>query len=156
MIPTDKKVVLVVMVGAPASGKSTFGKKFAEEHGLNYISSDELRARFGTGENDQTVSGAVFGYIKRTIPQLLSSGKSVLIDATSMSKSDRKDYVKFADAVGAYKIAVTFEVDRNTLIKRNQERGAKGGRNVPVEVIDRMLSKYQRPDSTEFDKVVVK
>jgi len=156
MIPNDKKVVLVVLIGAPGSGKSTWGKKFAEEHRLTYISSDELRARFGSGENDQTVSGAVFGYIKRTIPQFLSSGKSVLIDATSMSKSDRKNYIKFADEVGAYKIGVAFEVDRNTLIKRNQERGAKGGRNVPVEVIDRMLGKYQRPDSTEFDKVVIK
>ena len=144
------------MVGAPGSGKSTFGKKFAEEHGLTYISSDELRARFGSGENDQTVSGAVFGYIRRTIPQLLSSGKSVLIDATSMSKSDRKDYIKYADAVGAYKIGIAFEVARATLIKRNQDRGAKGGRNVPVEVIDRMLAKYQRPDSSEFDKVVIK
>ena len=156
MIPNDKKVVLVVLIGAPGSGKSTWGKKFAEEHRLTYISSDELRARFGSGENDQTVSGAVFGYIKRTIPQFLSSGKSVLIDATSMSKSDRKNYIKFADEVGAYKIGVAFEVDRNTLIKRNQERGTKGGRNVPVEVIDRMLGKYQRPDSTEFDKVVIK
>jgi predicted kinase len=156
MLPTDKKIALVVLVGAPGSGKSTFGKKFSEDQGLTYISSDELRARFGSGEEDQSVSGAVFAYIKRTIPQLLSTGKSVVIDATSMSKKDRSDYVKFANDVGAYKIAITFEVDRNTLLKRNQDRGAAGGRNVPVEVIDRMLAKYQRPDSTEFDKVVIK
>jgi len=153
----NHKLVLIVLVGPPGSGKSTWGKKFAQDHNLNYISTDELRARFGSGEDDQTVSGAVFGYVKRIIPQLLSTGKSVLIDATSMSRRDRKDYIKFADAVGAYKIAIAFEVDRNTLIKRNQERGEKGGRNVPVEVIDRFLGKYQRPDSSEgFDKVVIK
>lgn len=152
----EYKVVLMMTVGAPGSGKSTWAKTFAQAKSLTYLSSDEQRAKFGTSENDQSVTPRVFSYLKDKVGQLLSVGISVMLDATNMSKKDRKDFLEKAKSHNAYTIAAVFEVDKNTLIKRNVERGAKGGRNVPEEVLDRMLNKYQRPDETEFDKVIFK
>jgi len=40
-------------------------------------------------------------------------------------------------------------VNRDTLIERNQKRGITGGRNVPVDVIDRMLTNYVEPSKEE-------
>jgi predicted kinase len=152
----EKQPLLVVVVGAPGSGKSTWGKKFAQEKGINYISSDELRAQLGTGEDDQTVTPQVFGIVKRKVEDWLSRGQSVLVDATNINKKDRKMYVDAANRHGAYKLAVVFEVSKEELLKRNKARGDAGGRNVPEWVIDKMLTKYQRPDTVEFDKVVMK
>jgi len=156
MIPNQVKNVLFILVGAPGSGKSTWGKKFVNERNIEYISSDELRAKFGKSEEDQSVTPQVFSYIHNKVEELLGSGKSVMVDATNINKKDRAGYLQSATRHGAYKIAIVFEVSREELIKRNKERGERGGRIVPDFVIDKMLNKYQRPTKEEFDKVVMK
>jgi predicted kinase len=50
---------------------------------------------------------------------------------------------------GAILTAYVFVVNRDTLIERNQKRGITGGRNVPVDVIDRMLTNYVEPSKEE-------
>lgn len=155
MIP-DKRHALIVLVGAPGSGKSTWGKKFAEENGLKYLSSDESRAKFGKGEEDQSVTPMVFSYLQRVVEQLLEQKKSVMVDATNINRKDRKAFVDAANKHGAYKIAVVFERDKETLKKQVANRVASGGRDIPDFVFDKMLAKYQRPDEIEFDKVISK
>jgi predicted kinase len=149
LIPKDKKA-LIVMVGPPASGKSTWGKEFAQKVGAKYVSTDAIRAQFGKGEGDQSVNpfGAAMGRVRNALAQ----GRHVVIDATNINKSSRKTFTKIADELGAYKIAVAFEVPREELLKRDVGRE----RHVGQEVIDRYIKDYRRPDETEFDKVVIK
>ena len=71
-----------------------------------------------------------------------------------MYPKTRKDFISIARTRGAETIAVVFECDKQTLLDRNARRGANGGRNVGEEVIDRMLSRYQRPTEDEFDTVI--
>jgi predicted kinase len=152
---SDKQHIILV-VGAPGSGKSTWAKNYESTHNdIMYLSSDEMRAKFGTGEDDQTVSGKVFAYLKEKTNTLLAAGVNLLIDATNMSRKARKDFINIANKYPQVeKIAVVFEVSKQELLKRNKERGEKGGRNVPEWVIDKMLNNYQKPDNTEFDKIL--
>ena len=55
-----KKKALIILVGPP-SGKSTWGKKFAKENNVEYISTSAIRAQIGSGEGDQSVSREAFG-----------------------------------------------------------------------------------------------
>lgn len=153
---TGGKNALVLLVGVSGCGKSTWGKKFAQDNDLTYLSSDELRGKFGKDESDQTVSGQVFPYMYRETYRLLEEGKSVLIDATNLTRKDRKKFLKAADTVGAYKVAVVFELNRDTLIARQEARAASGGRRVPDYAIDRMIQMYQKPDDTEFNRIIWK
>lgn len=138
------------MVGAPASGKSTWSKKFESENpDVIRLSSDELRAKFGSGEEDQSVNAKVFGYMKRQTENLLKSGGNVMIDAMNMSKKARKDFVDIGRKVGAKIIAYVFEVPETELKKRNKARS----RTVPDFVIDKALKSYQKPESPEVDEV---
>jgi len=147
-----KKNALIVLCGAPGSGKSTWGKDFAKKNNMVYVSTDEIRAEIGSGESDQSVSPQAFMIAEKRIRESLSMGKNAMIDATNCHGSDRRRFVKIARELNAYKIAVTFEVSRDELIKRNQQRE----RNVPLEVIDFFLDKYSRPSTVNFDKVIVK
>lgn len=138
------------MVGAPASGKSTWSKKFeAENPDVIRLSSDELRAKFGTGEEDQSVSGQVFGHMKRQTENLLKSGSNVMIDAMNMTMKSRKDFVQIARRLGAKVVAYVFEVPEAELKRRNKNRE----RVVPDFVFDRVLAAYQRPTPPEVDEV---
>jgi protein phosphatase len=140
------------MVGAPASGKSTWAKEFAQKSNAVLVSTDSIRAEIGTGEGDQTVSYAAFCVARRRVEQALSTGKNAIIDATSVNKKARKDWIDLAKKHDAYTVAVAFEVPRDELYRRDAQRE----RHVGKEIIDKFSDKYQRPDNTEVDKVIVK
>jgi predicted kinase len=141
---------VIITVGAPGSGKSTWIKKYKTTNPhVTVLSSDDLRAVFGKDENDQSVSGRVFEHMENEVDRLLREGKDVCIDATNMHRKARKPWVNLAAMHNAHLIAYVFIVDRDILIERNQKRGASGGRNVPVDVIDRMLNNYVVPSKEE-------
>ena len=147
-----KKNALIILCGAPASGKSTWGKQFAEKVGATYVSTESIRAEIGKGESDQSVSYAAFAIAKQRITQSLSQGKNAIIDATNVNPKSRKDWVKIGRAANTYIIAVAFEVSKTELYRRDAGRD----RHVGNEVIDRFVDKYSRPDTTEVDKVIIK
>jgi len=146
---------IYIAVGLPGSGKSTYAKNFIKDKDIEYLSSDELRAVFGKGEDDQTVTPLVFGHIKRKVDEFLKDGKNVLVDATSVNRRERADYITTAKKYSAKVVVLVFKMDRQGLIDRNKKRGEQGGRVVPDWVIDKMLTKYEEPSTSEgIDEVI--
>lgn len=144
-----------ILIGAPGSGKSTHGKNMvAANPAIVRLCPDEFRAKFGTGENDQSVSNQAFGATRQGMRDALTEGKSVLIDATNMYRKTRKDFLDIAKDFNAKTIAIVFEATKETLLERNIQRGLAGGRNVPEDVIDKMLGRYERPNELEFNEVI--
>ena len=146
---------LYITVGLPGSGKSTYAKNFIKDKEIEYLSSDELRAVYGKSEEDQTVTPLVFGHIKRKVDEFLKDGKNVLVDATSVNRKERSDYIKTAKKYGAKVVAIVFKMDRQGLIDRNKKRGEQGGRVVPDWVIDKMLNKFEEPSYDEGIDVMI-
>jgi len=146
---------LYIAVGLPGSGKSTYAKNFIKDKDIEYLSSDELRAVYGKSEEDQTVTPLVFGHIKRKVDEFLKDGKNVLVDATSVNRRERSDYINSAKKYGAKVVAIVFKMDRQGLIDRNKKRGEQGGRVVPDWVIDKMLAKFEEPSYSEGIDVMI-
>ena len=142
---------LVIVVGIPGIGKSTYIKKLMEKSTDEYtcLSGDKLRAKFGASEEDQSVTPQVFSYIHEQVNILLSSGKNVIIDATNIKRRDRAGYIKLAKRYGTHVIAYVLPLDRELAIQRNKLRVQSGGRNVPEFVIDKMISNYVHPVYSE-------
>ena len=146
---------LYITVGLPGSGKSTYVKNFIKDKDIEYLSSDSLRAVYGKSEEDQTVTPLVFGHIKKKVDEFLKDGKNVLVDATSVNRKERSDYINTAKKYGAKVVAIVFKMDRQGLIDRNKKRGEQGGRVVPTFVIDKMLAKFEEPSYSEGIDVII-
>ena len=146
---------IYITVGLPGSGKSTYTKNFIKGKDIEYLSSDSLRAVFGKGEDDQTVTPFVFGHIKKKVDEFLKDGKNVLVDATSVNRKERSDYINTAKKYGAKVVALVFKMDRQGLIERNQKRGTEGGRVVPDWVIDKMFAKFEEPSHSEGIDIMI-
>lgn len=143
-----------ILIGAPGSGKSTWGKQFVTDNpGVIRLCPDDFRAKFGWGEGDQSVSPQAFAATRSGMESALSEGKDVMIDATSMHRKARKDFLIIAKKYNATKIAVVFETTREMLIERNRKRGEEGGRVVPNDIIERMLNNYEVPTHADFDEI---
>jgi predicted kinase len=78
-----------------------------------------------------------------------------LVDATSVNRRERSDYINTAKKYGAKVVAIVFKMDRQGLIDRNKKRGEQGGRVVPDWVIDKMLAKYEEPSHSEGIDVMI-
>ena len=146
---------LYITVGLPGSGKSTYAKNFIKDKEIEYLSSDSLRAVYGKSEEDQSVTSFVFGHIKKKVDEFLKDDKNILVDATSVNRKERSDYINTAKKYGAKIVVIVFKMDRQGLIERNKKRGEQGGRVVPDWVIDKMLAKYEEPSYDEGIDVMI-
>jgi predicted kinase len=78
-----------------------------------------------------------------------------LVDATSVNRKERSDYIKTAKKYGTKVVAIVFKMDRQGLIDRNKKRGEQVGRVVPDWVIDKMLNKFEEPSYDEGIDVMI-
>ncbi|MGD0302968.1 MAG: ATP-binding protein [Bryobacteraceae bacterium] len=139
---------IVITVGLPGSGKSTYLKR----RGWNAISSDEIRRLIADDPADQTIHARVFATIRYLIRQRLTVGRPVTnVDATHLTRWERRPYIRLAKRYGCEIEALFFDVPVETCIERNQRRE----RVVPRRVILEMARNLQVPTLEEgFDRVV--
>ncbi|RUS88558.1 hypothetical protein EGW08_003658 [Elysia chlorotica] len=81
----EKTQEMIVMVGPPASGKSTFRQRYLEPHGYVAVNRDTL----GTAEKCLKVAG-----------EAMKKGKNVVVDNTNPAKNARASFVELAKKNG--------------------------------------------------------
>jgi len=111
---------LVVLVGATASGKSSF----ARQHFLptEVISSDYCRALVADDENDQSVTPEAFELVHAIAAKRLARRRLAVIDATNVRPEDRKHLVELARRYHALPTAIVFDLPEDVCQARNKAR----------------------------------
>lgn len=138
---TAKAVPLVLLIGLPGSGKSTWARLFAQHAvGWQVVSTDQIRAQCYGSEAIQgdwlTIWRQVLQKFARSLHQMqLGQCRGVLYDATNVRRRDRRQFLQQVRAQGFTPIiGVWFDVPLAVCLHRNQRRS----RQVPGRVILRM------------------
>lgn len=146
------KPVFIMMVGIAGSGKSSVAIKLKneilqtealKEKKINIISSDSLREELLGDINDQSQNDKIFSEMKKRTINTLKEGHSVIYDATNLNIKDRKGILKTIKEqnIDCYKIAYIIPTTLTQCITNAINRN----RIVPLDVLQRMLHKFQIP-----------
>ena len=89
--------MLIVTVGLPSSGKTSWVNKFIEENPnkiIDIISSDKIREEVFNDREDQNHNSEVFDLMKRRTKESLSQGHIAIYEATNISSKRRRALLK--------------------------------------------------------------
>jgi predicted kinase len=153
---------MIILIGPPASGKSTWREKFLASTTEEWVvaSTDDLveawAAERGMTYNEahgKAPWGSFNTTFKYAVRNALTAEKNVLIDRTSMSPKNRKDY--FKNLPEGYDVeAVVFVVPQPELERRMKARFEATGKSVPHVALLSMQKRYQAPTAEEgFTKI---
>ena len=150
--------ILYILCGPSAAGKSTWARKFVEDHfndDIRYVSRDEIRFAIVKEEEDYfSHEKEVFKKFANTIRQTLIDGFDVIADATHLNEFSRRKLTQAIDMYTTdYKIVyVVFNTDVNTCVIRNMNKSGRA--KVPENVIRNMCRDFRAPTKDEDERVI--
>lgn len=139
---------LVFTIGAPASGKTTYLKKYYPQY--EFISMDEERLRVCGTMADMSRNEEVYNTCFQELSKKLRGDKSCVWDATSLTRKWRRRMIQLARNTGAKITIIYFDLPLKILYERNKSRK----RQVPENVIEGFYRKVQLPAKYEYDNLI--
>lgn len=141
----DKKVKdMVLMVGPPASGKSSFAKDKLVSQGYTWINRDTLNTPAKC--------------LKATL-EAVGAGKNVVIDNTNPSKAVRADYIDVAKEAGYVVRCFVMDTPLELAFHMNMFRQSKSEgavRRIPQVAYNMYKKNFEAPSQSEGFKAIEK
>ena len=144
---------LIMLSAFPASGKTTWAKKYQKEHENVYIlNSDDIRMELTAGDyHDRSKQKEVWDTFDRRIHEI---GKiddvTLILDAVNDTNAVRMKYLSTTPEFD-YKVLVMFPSTLERSKKFNKMRPEEV--RVPDDIIEMMFNKFEQP-SEEVLKLV--
>jgi len=136
-------------VGIPASGKSTWGKKFVANNVAEWvrICRDDYRFMLkNVGWCDFKVEQMITKLVNDAIVTSLNSGFNVLVDQTNVKPKYLNDFISFLEDKADVTFQI-FDIDLKTALERDVNRE----RAVGKDVVERMFKDYSNLFQSNFD-----
>ena len=141
---------LVLMCGAPGSGKTTIAKKLMCNNDL-YISRDEIRYSMISDEDEYfSKEKEVFNeYIKQIDEALTKNYHWIFEHATQLNEASRSKVLNQLKNKPNQTIVIYMTTSLEETLRRNRQR--TGRALVPEDVVKKMYKSMQKP--TEKEKI---
>lgn len=142
----------MMMVGLPASGKSTYAKKLAIMFNAQIVSSDDIRAELFGNASLQGDNEKVFGIVHSRIFEALKNGENVIYDATNIDYKRRINFLQQVRRFDCTTHCYFIRAPYSECIYYNENRV----RQVPIYVMERMYKNIYIPQYYEgWDEIAV-
>ncbi|MGC2184419.1 MAG: AAA family ATPase, partial [Terriglobales bacterium] len=147
--PRASKGTVVLAIGLPGSGKSSWFKR----HNITPLSSDMLRALLFDDPTEQRFQDLIFSNLRSMLKARLIARRPLnYVDATNLTPHERQSWIKLGQDYGYEVQAVFFDVPLEVCLERNHKRE----RTVADDVMRRMSAKLKAPTFEEgFSKITV-
>lgn len=127
---------LIVLIGLPACGKSTFARKRFWESSI--VGSDACRRLVSDDERNQVASPQAFVVMEAIAAGRMELGRLVVIDAMNLKISARRAWLDLARRHEYPAYAIVLDVPPDECIRRDAGRQRRVGAGVILENVRRM------------------
>ena len=127
-----------MLIGAPASGKSTHAEKLAAEYNAAILSTDKIRAALYGNESIQGVWADIEAILYKDIKNAIKANKNIILDSTHYKKEFRAKIIKNFSKYSEFS-AYFFNYPFTLIYSRNKHRP----RRVPFDVLAAMYKELE-------------
>jgi predicted kinase len=147
--PAVARGVVVLAIGLPGSGKSSWFKR----QNIQPLSTDLLRGLLFDDPNEQRFQDLVFSNLRSLLrARLVAKRPMNYVDATNLTPHERQSWIKLAHDYQYEVHALYFDVPVDVCLERNRKRE----RQVAEDVMQKMAAKLRPPTFEEgFAKIKV-
>lgn len=158
--------IIVMFVGIPGSGKTTFAKQFAERINAVVLNSDaerldmwksleNIQATHASPEERKRANELTFGAMNYAAKQILRAGYHVIYDCNANQRWERDERHVYAKEIGALSVVVRISVPYEVSFERVQSReDSHDQRQFTPEkaktVLERFIGEIEEPGEGEL------
>ncbi len=139
---------LIILVGIPGSGKSTFAEKFSATFHTPYINYDTI---LELADHNASIAGKFTIHMLETA---FRTGQAIVFDGPSESKAQRQELKDIALDAGYTPLFVWVQTDSNTSRSRFLKAGKKAGRRVTPAMFEGLMKEFDSPQGNEPHVVI--
>jgi len=148
----------VLLVGAPAAGKSTLAGALVaagEVDADDVLSTDTYREVLAGDALDLTSDRKVWVQVRERLVEKMAAGRTTVVDATNLFARRRARHIRVAREHGRPVVAIRFDVPAAELLERNEQRDRVLADNVVITMAVEM-EEHSAPDAlaAEVDLVL--
>lgn len=148
-----KKKKILLLVGCPATGKSTWAKEYVSTRKKEWVvvNRDSIRMMIFGGNYDSNTQEEYVTIIEdHAVESALDRGLNVIIDATNLNPKYKGRWKDIAEKHNAVVEEKEFYIPMEEAIARDKARGEAGGISVGKKVIRSFYERYYR-DRLDMD-----
>lgn len=131
---------LILLVGIPGSGKTTYAQQCIKKHSGLHLSSDLIRKELYGDESIQGDPNEVFALMQKRALSVLNGGVDVYYDATNINRKNRAGIIAACPKFVKIECHIIWAPIETCI-----ERDAARKRSVGKAIIDKMLKRFQAP-----------
>ena len=110
---------LILIIGLPGTGKTTFAEVLASKLNAHHLNSDVVRHEIGKqGQYDTASKAAVYQELLDRTESLLKNNQTVIVDTTLFKKSLRLPYLVLARKYGLQAKWIELKASEAVIMKR--------------------------------------